>query len=89
MEEQHLKLVSFVVPGRGHQGGGGRCFLNLLDDEQRLRPVLLHSLLPTCPVPAAASAAVLSAAVCFDYIFDGPSANGAASIGHLLELQPT
>lgn len=45
--------------------------------------------LPTCPIPTMESAAALSAAVCFDDIFDGPSANGAAGIGHLLELQPT
>lgn len=51
--------------------------------------MLFHSLLPTCPVLITASAAALSAAVCFDDIFDGPSANGAASVGHLLELQPT
>lgn len=50
--------------------------------------MLFHSLLPSCPVPTTASAAALSAAVCFDDIFDGPSANGAAGIGHLLELQP-
>lgn len=41
------------------------------------------------PSPTTASAAALSAAVCFDDIFDGSSANGTASIGHLLELQPT
>ena len=50
--------------------------------------MLFHSLIPTCPVPTTASAAALSAAVRFDDIFDGPSANGAASVGHLLELQP-
>lgn len=51
--------------------------------------MLFHSLLPTCLVPTTAPAAALSAAVCFDDIFDGPSADGTASVGHLLELQPT
>lgn len=50
---------------------------------------MFHSLLSTGPVPTMASAAALSAAVCFDDVFDGPSANGAAGIGHFLELQPT
>lgn len=51
--------------------------------------MLFHCLLLTFPVPSTATRAALSAAVCFDDIFDGPSANGAASVGHLLELQPT
>lgn len=51
--------------------------------------MLFHSSSPPVQSPLRAPAAALGAAVCFDDIFDGSSANGAASVGHLLELQPT